>query len=129
MSDIATATSAIAQWAATEPRPTGAYEHDVGTYGTFWKGGEALMRRLPAKPRRSPDEAATAATILAAARQSRERFLAAHAERVYDRLTGNGSRFVRLEELVFADVIHLSALTLLKFDAADPEAPGGVCFR
>ena len=97
MSDTAaSATSAIAQWTAKEPRPTGAYDHDVGHYGAFWKGAEMLMRRLPAKPRRSPDEAVAAETILAAARQSREHFLAAHAERLYDRLT-DGARFVRLE--------------------------------
>src|SRR5205814_2215237 len=50
--------AAIADWAATEPRPTGDYEHDVGTYYTFWRGAESLMRQLPAKPQRSPDEAA-----------------------------------------------------------------------
>src|SRR4051794_3475089 len=93
---------AVAEWTATEPRPTGAYEHDVGHYGTFWRGADALIGRLPAKPRRGPEEAAAAATILAAARQSRERFLAAHAERVYDRVTGNCARFVRVEDLVFA---------------------------
>ena len=89
-------------WAAAEPSSSGDYIDDVNRFAAFWHAADALMQRLPAKPRRSPDAVATAATIQAAARQSRERFLTAHAEQIYDRKTGDRRRFVRVDELVFA---------------------------
>src|SRR5262245_33600180 len=92
----------IAEWAATEPRAAGDYDRDVASFGAFWRNARTLLHRLPPKPQRNGEQAAAAAAILAATRQSRERFLAAHAERLYDRLTGDRSRFVRVEDLVFA---------------------------
>jgi thioesterase DpgC len=100
--DVSADASEVAEWTAGEPSPSGDYVDDVNRFAAFWRRADALMQRLPAKPRRSPDGAATAAAIHAAARQSRERFLAAHAERIYDGLTSDRTRFVRLEELVFA---------------------------
>jgi thioesterase DpgC len=89
-------------WAKAEPAATGDFGEDLAVHGAFWRDGDALLRRLPAKPERSPADAAAATTVLAAARRSRERFLAAHAARLYDRLTEGRSRFLRLEELVVA---------------------------
>jgi hypothetical protein len=42
-----------------------------------------------------------AEAIFTATREHRERFLAAHGEALYEQLTRNRTRFVRLEELVF----------------------------
>ena len=42
----------ITEWTATEPCPTGAYEHDTSGYASFWRSAEALMRQLPSKPER-----------------------------------------------------------------------------
>ena len=68
----------------------------------YWQLGADLLGRLPNKPARSPGEARAAQSILAAAREQREHFLAAHAETLYDELTHQRSRFIRLEDLVFA---------------------------
>src|SRR5262245_46185110 len=93
--------AAIAEWTATEPRAVDDYDRNVAGFGAFWRDADTLLRRLPPKPQRNGEEAVAAATILAEARQSRERFLTVHAERVYDRLTDDRSRFVRVDELVF----------------------------
>ena len=68
----------------------------------FGAARQALLRRLPLKPRRNEAEQAAADALLSDARASRESFLAAHVEPVYDRLTERGSTFRRLDELVYA---------------------------
>lgn len=88
--------AAIADWTTAAQAGTANYAGDCGRYSRFWKQSNDLLARLPAKPRRSPAEAAAAQAILTAAREHRERFLGAHAEAVYDHLTGNCSRFVRV---------------------------------
>src|SRR6266446_1681065 len=93
--------SAVAEWRNAEQRDTADYDRDCRGYAQFWARADDLIRRLPAKPARSPAETAAAAAIFAAAREHRERFLRAHAEAVYERLTRNRSRFVRLDDLVF----------------------------
>ena len=57
---------------------------------------------LPPKPRRNEAEQAAADALLSDARASRESFLAAHVEEIYDRLTERGSIFRRLDDLVYA---------------------------
>jgi thioesterase DpgC len=91
----------IAKWRAAEPAALGAFEADAGRYGAFWRASQALLARLPPKRKRNEGEAAAAAAILRAGRESRERFLGRHAEAVYDLATGGRSRFLRLEELVY----------------------------
>ncbi len=93
--------SAVAEWRNAEQRDTADYDRDCRGYSQFWARSDDLIRRLPPKPARSPAETAAAAAIFAAAREHRERFLRAHAEAVYDRLTRIRSRFVRLDDLVF----------------------------
>ena len=56
---------------------------------------------LPEKPKRNPEQARAAETILTAGRESREAFLGRHAEAVYRALTKNLTNFVRAEELVY----------------------------
>ena len=69
------------------------------------------MRRLAAKTKRNRAEAAAAQLILGTAREQRERFLAVHAEALYDKLTRNRSQFIRLEDLVFAAATAVPGLT------------------
>jgi thioesterase DpgC len=90
----------VAAWAAAEPAATADYDLDVERYAGFWARSHALLKHLPSKPKRDNAQAAAAETIFAAARRTRERFLAAHAPQVYDRLTGGCTRFVRLDDLV-----------------------------
>ena len=89
----------VAEWAP--PSETGAYEADVARYGAFWTQSRRLVGTLPEKPKRSAAEAAAAASVLSAARASRERFLSAHADRVYDAATAGRSRFLRVDELAW----------------------------
>lgn len=101
----------VAEWAASEPDTTGNLDHDRDSFSRFWERGDALLRRLPPKPARSAAEAAAADAILAMGRARRERFLHAHAESLYDRLTENRTRFVRIEDLVYEAATSVPGLT------------------
>jgi thioesterase DpgC len=102
---------AIAEWAAATPQRTGDFYVDRPRYERFWQLSGNLLARLPRKPARSPAEAEAASAILAAAREQREHFLAAHCEELYDQLTRQRSRFVRVEDLVFAAADAVPGLT------------------
>jgi (3,5-dihydroxyphenyl)acetyl-CoA 1,2-dioxygenase len=90
------------EWSEAFPATTGEYESDARDYGAFWRRSAALLGVLPAKPRRNEPEQAAADALLAATRASRESFLAAYVEQVYDLLTERGSIFRRLDDLVYA---------------------------
>ncbi|HEY2529143.1 MAG TPA: enoyl-CoA hydratase/isomerase family protein [Xanthobacteraceae bacterium] len=92
----------VSDWIAAAPRGTVEYHGDRRRYAQFWKMCADLVRRLPAKPARTDVEAAAAQSLLAAAREQRERFLKTHRDVLYDELTQNRSRFVRVEDLLFA---------------------------
>ena len=102
---------AVTEWSAAEQPTTADYDGDVRRYSQFWARCNGLIAALPKKPRRSNAEIAAAQTIFGAARDHRERFLTVHAEALYDRLTHNRSRFVRIEELVFAAGAAVPGLT------------------
>jgi (3,5-dihydroxyphenyl)acetyl-CoA 1,2-dioxygenase len=101
----------LMDWAAAAPKRTGDFHVDRPRYVRFWQLSRDLVARLPRKPARNPAEANAARSILAAAREQRERFLAAHAEQLYDDLTHQRSRFIRLEDLVFAAADAVPGLT------------------
>jgi (3,5-dihydroxyphenyl)acetyl-CoA 1,2-dioxygenase len=92
--------AAIAAWAAARQERTTDLAGDRKRYGRFWRCCDDLLQRLPPKPRRNEAEAAAAQAILTSARAHRERFLGAHADALYDQLTRNRSRFLRLDALV-----------------------------
>jgi thioesterase DpgC len=85
--------------ALAAPEPTASLAADRRRFGAFWARGTAQLARLPAKAKRSTEEAARAKATLAAGRESREHFMRAHARAVYDALTARRSRFLRLDEL------------------------------
>jgi thioesterase DpgC len=85
--------------AGQPPATTASLAADRRRFGAFWASGAAQLARLPAKAKRSTEEAALAKEILAAGRASRERFMRAHARAVYDALTARRSRFLRLDKL------------------------------
>ena len=60
---------------------------------------EELLRSLPEPAERSPEQRADAARAHAAARQLRAAFLDVHADAVYDELTGDRVRRLRIDEL------------------------------
>ena len=83
------------------PRDTGDFAGDCTRYARFWESSAALLARLPARPARNAEQVQAAEQIKQAARDARVRFLSAHVEAVYDRLTQNCSRFIRVEQLVY----------------------------
>ena len=90
---------AVKGWARTAPARTTELATDKAGFGHFWQRSTELLARLPAKPKRNAEEASAAAEILALARESRTRFLRAHARGVYDSLTAARNRFVRVDAL------------------------------
>src|SRR5512139_384077 len=90
---------AVKTWARSAPVKTTEVHADKAAFGHFWQRAGELLARLPARPKRNAMEAATAAEILAHSRESRTRFLRAHASAVYDALTSSRARFVRVDEL------------------------------
>jgi (3,5-dihydroxyphenyl)acetyl-CoA 1,2-dioxygenase len=101
----------LKDWLAVAPQRTGDFHVDRPRYMRFWQLSRDLLAGLPKKSARNPAEASAAQSILAAAREQREHFLAAHAEQLYDELTHQRSRFVRLEDLVFAAADAVPGLT------------------
>jgi thioesterase DpgC len=94
--------TAVADWLAGAPDGTADFGSDRGRYSRFWHAADEFIQRLPPKPARNPDEARAATAIFSLARELRERFLGAHAETVYDRLTRDRTRYARIDSLLFA---------------------------
>jgi thioesterase DpgC len=102
---------AVAAWLVAAPRDTGDFAGDCARYSRFWESSTALLARLPAKPARDAQQAEAAERIKQVAREARTRFLRAHVEAVYDRLTHNRSRFIRVEQLVYDAAALVPGLT------------------
>jgi (3,5-dihydroxyphenyl)acetyl-CoA 1,2-dioxygenase len=83
------------------PHLAGDFQQDVAAFSKHWRAGAELRVGLPAKSARNADEAAACDLILREERKARERFLAAHVESLYRKLTKDRTRFVRVEELVY----------------------------
>jgi thioesterase DpgC len=90
---------AVKGWARTAPARTTELSSDKAGFGHFWQRSAELLARLPAKSKRDAGEAAAAAEILGLARESRTRFMRAHAHGVYDALTAKRGVFLRVDEL------------------------------
>ena len=101
----------VAVWLAAAPHDTTDLGSDRQRFARFWKQCNALIARLPHKAKRSGAEAEAAQTVFTGARAARERFLGAHALALYDELTRQRSRFIRLEDLVFAAAAAVPGLT------------------
>jgi (3,5-dihydroxyphenyl)acetyl-CoA 1,2-dioxygenase len=105
------ADDAVASWMAAQAQQTSDFEADCAGYSRFFHHSDDLLQRLPPKPRRNEAEATAAAVLLTSAREHRERFLAAHAEALYDLLTRGRSLFLRLDALVTAAAALVPGLT------------------
>jgi (3,5-dihydroxyphenyl)acetyl-CoA 1,2-dioxygenase len=90
---------AIIAWPQHKPARAGAFAADLQAYSAYWQASITSLQALPLKAKRSPLEHEAAQHILYSACVSRDEFLAVHAAAVYDRLTDQRSRFVRVEEL------------------------------
>lgn len=88
--------------AAPAPDPSRELEAAWPSLRAWLAARAELLRRLPAKPARSPAEQAAAAALLDEGRSARDAFLGRHAAAIYDRLTLSRRRLLRLDELVYA---------------------------
>ena len=98
---IATDAAASHFWAAARPDVTQDFQRDADAHSTFWAKGYELLGALPEKPKRNPEQARAAETILTAGRETREIFMRQHAAAVYAALTKNQTKFVRADVLAY----------------------------
>ena len=101
----------IEAWRSAAPLDTGDFTGDCLRYPPFWEASHALLARLPARRARSAQQTQAAEHLKRLARETRTRFLAAHAATVYDRLTRNRTRFVRVEQLIYDAAVLIPGLT------------------
>ncbi len=102
---------AIESWRTSAPLDTGDFTGDCARYSPFWAASAALLARLPAKPARNAEQAEAAEHVKRVAREARTRFLCAHTGALYDRLTRNRTRFVRVEQLIHDAAVLVPGLT------------------
>ncbi len=65
----------VAAWLASDGALDGDHRRAIETVSRQWQLGAALLKRLPAKPKRSQAQAAAAAAIVERDRVAREKFL------------------------------------------------------
>jgi (3,5-dihydroxyphenyl)acetyl-CoA 1,2-dioxygenase len=94
--------SSVSSWSAIQPHVTDDFGCDLDQYISYWEQTYRLLSALPVKSSRSDVERAAAQTLLTAGRESREAFLNAYTRQLYNSLTAQRSRFVRVDRLVAA---------------------------
>ncbi len=93
---------AVSAWNAAAPKLTGCYPQDRDHFSDYWLRSAHLLSLLAPANRRTEREQAAGARIVEAARRTRRQFLRDHVESLYNALTADGTRHVRVEELVMA---------------------------
>jgi thioesterase DpgC len=97
--------------ALAEPSLDGDYAADAEAASAFFLQGADLVGQVPAKPDRSESEQRTVSDIMAALDGVRDRFLRRHVRALYADLTGNGTKAVRAEQLVYDAAERVPGLT------------------
>ncbi|MGA8967731.1 MAG: hypothetical protein WB499_00785, partial [Pseudolabrys sp.] len=92
--------SAVA-WQKMGFRVSGNFKRDSAAGTKYWRGGANLLAKLPNKSKRTAEQKSAAELILRDCRRAREDFLQRHAQTVYDKLTKNLAKFVRVDDLVY----------------------------
>ena len=87
-------------WLRASPGRTTNFAADCNAFSNYWQKSARLLERLPQPAQRSAAEQAAAAILQEGARGARVLFLRSHGDAVYDALTDQRSRFVRVEHLV-----------------------------
>lgn len=78
------------------------FDKDSVLASELFAGLDTELAALPAKPERTEAQQEAADTILDRGRRVREDFLDVHLETLYDTLTGNRTRLLRVAELAYA---------------------------
>jgi len=81
---------------------TGDFDKDSALASEHFAAVDAEIAALPPKPERTAEQQARADDILDRGRATRERFLATHVEAVYDAVTDQRTRELRVAELAYA---------------------------
>lgn len=79
----------------------GDFASDAATFSAYWLQATARLKRLPPKAQRDAAATDIADIIKQASRDARFMFLRRQARTLYDRLTDNRRKFVRIEKLVY----------------------------
>jgi thioesterase DpgC len=100
---VGLAADELARFAALDPAASfgTSLAADAEAAGRYFRAGQALIDRLPARASRSVTEHAAAEAIHQQLRAARTAFLRRHAAALYSSLTDSRRRFVRVEELVY----------------------------
>src|SRR5262249_44588507 len=77
----------VAAWLDSDDGLSGDFSADAEKFSCRWRLGADLLARLPARPARSQAQAAALAAIVDRDRAARAKFLDAHVETLYRRLT------------------------------------------
>ena len=117
----------VAIWRRGERVEFGSFPASVRAVSEYLSRGEALVARLPGRPARSEAEAAAAAAIADDLNAARVAFLRGHAEELYSALTGDLTRAVRVDELVYGAAERFPGLvpTRAAVDAEELERQAG----
>jgi enoyl-CoA hydratase/carnithine racemase len=99
--DVGLSKDELDRFAQLEPGFGQSFEVDSGAASRFFGAGQALVDRLPRRPRRTEREQEAAEAIHQQLRVTRIAFLRRYAARLYMQLTDDMRSFVRVEELVF----------------------------
>ena len=94
--------SDVTAWRQAAPARTTDFASDRRSFPAYWDASARLIGKLPLKAKRNDAERAAAHTLHEAARAARTKFLRAHVDAVYDALTDNRTKFVRIQHLVTA---------------------------
>jgi thioesterase DpgC len=100
-----------AAWQGAAPVWSGSFDADAAAASEFLTAGEALLARLPERPRRDERERAAAEAIASSLDSARDGFLGAHVDAVYAALTADLTLPVRDEELVYLAPERFPGLT------------------
>ena len=101
----------VVMWLNTKPQFRDKFKRDDSVGTRFWRGGTNLLAKLPKKPLRTREQQLAADIILLSCRDARERFLTAHAESVYRKLTNKLEKFLRVDELAYEAAKLVPGLT------------------
>jgi thioesterase DpgC len=113
------------EWVASEPGPSAGladFSVAAGNLSVFLRRGQELAGRLPRARRCTPQELAAREVIAAMTHRARERFLRGYATALYDVVTGNRSRALRLEELLARTAAQVPGLVPAEAEMAAERA-------
>jgi len=77
------------------------FKRDAAAATKYWRAGSEFLSKLPKKPKRTREQQLAADIIQLHCRNTRERYLATHADAIYRKLTKNLDNFLRVDELAY----------------------------